>query len=149
MAAAPDVGRLVSRRLVPVVAMVVASLNVVAAAAEWVPVASSPDVQVLVDAESLRQDPNGLISVLTKTFYASPQSAIGTQYAADVTIFVLDCASHQYGITGGRYLDALGNVLRQFSEPVGELQPIPAASKIDAVAKAVCTAIGVRPWGNR
>ncbi|MFM0557403.1 hypothetical protein P0D69_41645 [Paraburkholderia sediminicola] len=148
MTAAPDVGRLVSRWLVAVVAMVVASLNV-AAAAEWVPVASSPDVRVLVDVESLRQDSHGLISVWTKTFYASPQRAIGTQYAADMTLFVLDCSSHQYGIAGGRYLDAPGNVLRQFQEPIGELQPIPAASKIDAVAQAVCTAIGVRPSGDR
>ncbi|MFM0557332.1 hypothetical protein P0D69_41245 [Paraburkholderia sediminicola] len=148
MTAAPHISRLVSRLLVPVVAMVMASLNG-AAGAEWVPVASSPEVQVLVDAESLQEEAHGLVSVWTKTFYASPQTAIGIQYAADMTLFVLDCASHRYGIAGGGYLDAPGNVLRQFHEPVGELQPIPAASKIDAVAKAVCTAIGVRPWGNR
>jgi hypothetical protein len=128
--------------------MVVASLNV-AAGAEWVPVASSPDVQVFADAESLQQDSHGLISVWTKTIYASPQRAVGISYAADMTLFVLDCASHQYGIAGGKYLDAPGNVLRQFREPVGDLQPIPVASKIDAVAKAVCMATGLRPQGNR
>ncbi|MEZ0605666.1 surface-adhesin E family protein [Paraburkholderia sp. IW21] len=132
----------------PFITMVVASLNVAAGAA-WVPVAASPDVQVFVDAESLQQESHGLVKVWTKTFYASPQGAVGTQYAADMTLFVLDCASHQYGIAGGRYLDAQGNVLRQFHEPVGELQPVPPASKIDAVAIAVCTAIGVRPRGNR
>lgn len=137
IAAATEVGMLRSQRLVPVMAMLAASLSM--AGAEWVRVASSPDVQVFVDAGSLTKDSRGFVSVWTKTVYASPQTAVGIQYAADMTRFVLDCAGARYGIAGGKFLDARGNVLRQFDEPAGELQPIPRASKIDAVTTAVCT----------
>ncbi|WP_454830191.1 surface-adhesin E family protein [Paraburkholderia xenovorans] len=113
--------------------------------AGWVRVASSPDVQVFVDAGSVAIDSRGFIRVWTKTLYASPQTAAGIQYATDMTLFVLDCAGARYGLAGGKFLDADGNVLGQFKEPPGELQPIPAATKIDAVAKAVCTAGGDVP----
>src|SRR5260370_12105214 len=141
MAATTEVGMLRSQLLVLVVAMLAASLGT-AAGAGWVRVASSPDVQVFVDAGSLAKDSRGVISVWTKTLYASPQTAVGIQYAADMTLFVLDCAGARYGLAGGKFLDAHGNVLRQFDEPAGELQPIPVATKIDAVAKAICTAGG-------
>lgn len=148
--AATEAGRLPGRRLVPVsmlVAMVAASSGT-AASAEWVRVASSPDVEVFVDAGSLAKDSRGCISVWTQTLYASPQTAAGIQYAADMTRFVLDCAGAHYGIAGGKFLDARGNVLRQLDDPAGELQPIPVASKIDAVAKAICTA-GGEVWRDR
>jgi hypothetical protein len=119
--------------------MVTASSGM-AADAGCVRVALSPDVQVFVDAGSLAKDSRGFVSVWTKTLYASRQTAVGIHYAADMTPFMLDCASAQYDFAGGRFLDARGNVFRQFDEPADELQPIPMASKVDAVAKAVCTA---------
>ncbi|MBC8751303.1 MULTISPECIES: surface-adhesin E family protein [Paraburkholderia] len=128
-------------RLVLAAALVAASFGA-AAGPGWVRVASSPDVQVFVDAGSLAKDSRGFVSVWTKTLYAVPQTAAGIQYAADMTRFVLDCASARYGLAGGKFLDAHGNVLRQFGEPAGELQPIPVATKIDAIAKAICTAGG-------
>jgi hypothetical protein len=130
-----------SQRPVLVATTLAASLSM-AAGAGWVRVASSPDVQVFVDAGSLAQDSRGLISVWTKTLYASPQTTVGIQYAADMTRFVLDCAGARYAVTGGKYLDVQGNVLRQFNASACELQPIPVATKIDAVAKAICTADG-------
>ncbi|SAK92106.1 hypothetical protein AWB75_06509 [Caballeronia catudaia] len=126
-------------RLVLAVAMVAASLGA-ATAAGWVRVASSPDVQVFVDAGSLTKDSRGFVSVWTKTLYASVQTDVGIRYAADMTRFVLDCAGARYGIDGGKFLDDQGHVLGQFDEPAGELQPIPPATKIDAIAKAICTA---------
>ncbi|WP_429453836.1 surface-adhesin E family protein [Paraburkholderia sp. WC7.3g] len=128
-------------RLVLAVALVVATFGT-QAGAEWVRVASSPDEQVFVDAGSLAKDSRGFISVWTKTLYTVPQTAVGIQYAADMTRFVLDCADARYGVVGGKFLDVHGNVLRQFDEPAGELQPIPVATKIDAVAKAICSAGG-------
>ena len=140
-AAANEVQMLASQRLVAVVAMVAASLGT-AADAGWVRVASSPEVQVFVDARSLAKDSRGFISVWTKTRYASPQTAAGIQYAADMTLFVLDCSSSRYGLAGGKFLDAHDDVLKEFNELAVELQPIPVATKIDAVAKAICTAGG-------
>lgn len=115
----------------------VAALSGKAAGAAWARVASNPDMQFFVDAGSLAKDSRGFISVWTKTRYASPQTAIGIQYPADMTLFVLDCEGARYRIAGGKFLDVHGNVLRQFNEPIGELQPVPVASKIDAVAKDV------------
>jgi hypothetical protein len=106
----------------------------------WVRVASSPDVQVFVDTGSLTKDSRGFIHVWTKTRYASVQTDVGVDYTTDMTRFVLDCVDARYGITGGKFLDAAGNVIRQFSGPAGELQPIPVATKIDAVARTVCAA---------
>jgi len=63
----------------------------------------------------------------------------GVQYSVDMTRFVLDYASTRYGIASGKILDAQGNVLRQFNEPADELHRVPSASKVDAVAKAICT----------
>ena len=105
----------------------------------WVRVAASPEVQVFVDAGSLSTEAHGLVSVWTKTRYASEQTDVGVRYTADMTFFVVDCAGARYGIAGGRFLDASGNVLRQFTGPTGELRPIRAATKIDAVARAVRT----------
>lgn len=145
MAAATQYAVLVGRRPGAVGALVVALITASmgsAADPAWVAVAASPDVQVFVDAGSVTKDSRGLISVWTKTRYASPQTATGIKYAADMTRFVLDCAGARYGIAGGKFLDAQGTVIRQFDEPAGELEPIPVASKIDAVARAVCTACG-------
>jgi hypothetical protein len=128
-------------RLLLALAMVAASFGT-AAGTPWVRVAASPDEQVFVDAGSLAKDSRGVISVWAKTHYAAPQTAAGIQYAADMARFMLDCAGARYGIASGKFLDADGNVLRQFDEPAGELQPIPMASRIDAVAKAICTADG-------
>ncbi|ERJ40943.1 hypothetical protein QZM64_34530 [Burkholderia cepacia] len=102
-------------------------------------VAASPDVQILVDAGSVTKGSRGVIYVWTKTRYASPQTATGIEYAADMTRFALDCAGARYGITGGQFLNAQGKVLRQFDEPAAELEPIPVVSNIDAVARTVCT----------
>lgn len=147
-AAATEVGMLAGRRLTPAfglaVAMVAASLSI-ATAAGWVRVASSSDVEIFVDAGSLTKDSHGVISVWTKTRYASPQTAVGIQYAADMTRFVPDCAGAGYGIAGGKFLDAHGNVLWQFNKPAGKLQPVPVASEIDAVARDICTASGDVP----
>nr|WP_155637080.1 surface-adhesin E family protein [Burkholderia multivorans] len=99
-------------------------------------------MQIFVDAGSVSKDSLGFISVWTKTHYASPQTATGIRYAADMTRFVLDCAGARYSITGGKFLDTQSKVLRLFDEPARELEPIPVASKIDAVARAVCTAGG-------
>jgi hypothetical protein len=77
------------------------------------------------------------LSACGRTLYASDQTDAGVRYTAAMTLFVLDCAGAHYGINGGRFLDASGNVLRQFTGPIGELQPIPVATKIDAVARAV------------
>ena len=143
-AAATEVRRLRGTRVVRLVlagAMVAVSPGTAAGAA-WVRVASSPDVQVFVDAGSLAKDSRGLVSVWTKNLYAAPQTAVGIQYAADMTRFVLDCASAHYGIASGKFLDDRGHVLGQFDEPAGELQPIPPATRIDAIAKAICTAGG-------
>jgi hypothetical protein len=151
MAAVTEAVRLAGRRLVAAFALavaLVAASSGMAAGDAWVPLASSPDVHVYVDAGSLTKDSRGFISVWTKTRYASPQTAAGIQYASDMTRFVLDCAGARYGLAGGKFLDANGNVLRQFDEPAGELQPIPAATKIDAVAKTVCTA-GGDVWRGR
>jgi hypothetical protein len=106
----------------------------------WVRVASSPDVQVFVDAGSLKKDAQGLISVWTKTLYASPQTDVGIHYTADMTLFVLDCKNARYGIAGGKFIDAAGKVLSQFGGLAGKLEPIPGSSKIDAVSRAVCAA---------
>src|SRR5216684_1232722 len=89
IATAAEVRMLRSQRPVLVATTLAASLSM-AAGAGWVRVASSPDVQVFVDAGSLAQDSRGLISVWTKTLYASPQTTVGIQYAADMTRFVLD-----------------------------------------------------------
>ncbi|HHT8903432.1 hypothetical protein KDX27_23255 [Burkholderia cenocepacia] len=56
-----------------------------------------------------------------------------------MTRFALNCAGARYSITGAKFLNAQGKVLRQFVEPAAELEPIPVASKIDAVARTVCT----------
>jgi hypothetical protein len=136
--AASGVGGLVSRRLVPFITMVVASLNVAAGAA-WVPVAASPDVQVFVDAESLQQESHGLVNVWTKTFYASPQGAVRTQYAADMTLFVLDCASHQYGIAGAdtfNWLLVLPLILYRAVEKTGGANPYRVRHAEDAYPSA-------------
>ncbi|MEX3634628.1 surface-adhesin E family protein [Paraburkholderia sp. BR14320] len=119
-------------------ATVLASAAGVLAEEAWVRMAASPEVQVFVDVSSLTRDAHGLRSVWTKTRYASEQADVGVRYTADMTLFVLDCAGARYGIAGGRFLDASGNVLRQFTGPTGELQPIRVATKADAVAKAVC-----------
>ncbi|RQT22141.1 hypothetical protein DF037_28970 [Burkholderia contaminans] len=103
-------------------------------------VASSPDVQVFVDAGSLTKDSTGFIHAWTKTRYTSVQTAVGVGYTTEMTRFVVDCSGAHYGIAGGIFLDATGKVVRQVSVPVGELQPIPVATKIDAVAGAVCAA---------
>jgi hypothetical protein len=141
MAAAIEVGMVAGQGLAAMLALVAATSGT-ATGATWVQVASSPDVQVFVDAGSLTKESRGFISVWTQTLYASQQTAVGIQYAADMTRFVLDCAGVRYGLIGGKFLDARGNVLLQFDEPAGELQPIPVATEIDAVAKAVCTAGG-------
>jgi Surface-adhesin protein E len=109
-----------------------------AASADWVRVASSPEVQVSVDTKSVTKEPHGWLGVWTKTVYASSQAAAGVQYSADMTRFVLDCSSLRYGITGGKLLDAHENVLLAFDSPADELQPVPPASKIDAVARTIC-----------
>ncbi|PMS19641.1 hypothetical protein C0Z18_12360 [Trinickia dabaoshanensis] len=106
----------------------------------WVRVAASPDVQVFVDAGSLKKDAHGLISVWTKTLYSSPQTDVEVHYTADMTLFVLDCKNARYGIAGGKFLDASGKVLSQFGGSVGKLEPILGSSKIDAVSRAVCGA---------
>ncbi|KVW81396.1 surface-adhesin E family protein [Burkholderia ubonensis] len=140
-----QVETLASPRLGSVCAWVAALIigsTPVAAGAAWVAVAVSPDVQIFVDAGSVTQDSRGFISVWTRTQYASLQTATGIRYAADMTRFVLDCAGERYGITGGKFLDTQSKVLRQFDEPAGELEPIPVASKIGAVARAVCAAGG-------
>jgi len=63
-------------------------------------------------------------------------------------LFALDCAGARDGVVEGKFLDAIGNVLRPFNEQTGELQPTPAASKVDAVAKAICAA-GGNVWRGR
>jgi hypothetical protein len=124
--------------------MLAATLRVSATGAiaeeAWVRVAASPKVEVFVDAGSLTRSSHGLVSVWTKTRYASVQTDLGLRYTADMTLFVLDCAGALYGIAGGRFFDASGNVLREFAGPTGVLQPIPVETKIDAVARAVCAA---------
>ncbi|WP_423760832.1 surface-adhesin E family protein [Burkholderia sp. NLJ2] len=130
-----------------VVALITASTGVAAGPA-WVAVAASPDMRILVDAGSVTKNSRGVIDLWTKTRYASPQTATGIQYAADMTRFALDCAAARYGITGGKFLDAQGKVLRQFDEPAAELEPIPVASKIDAVARAVCP-MGRGTWRGK
>ncbi|CAD6558392.1 hypothetical protein LMG28727_06618 [Paraburkholderia kirstenboschensis] len=147
ISAATEVGMLTHRRPARQMRLLLAVAAVVAAsgteaAADWVRVASSPDVQIFVHAGTLAKDSRGFVSVWTKTVYAVPQTAVGIRYAADMTRFVLDCADARYGVAGGKFLDARGNVLRQFDEPAGELQPIPVATGIDAIAKAVCTVDG-------
>ncbi|HDR9762069.1 TPA: hypothetical protein QDC44_006302 [Burkholderia cepacia ATCC 25416] len=151
MAAATQSGKLVGQRLGTICALAAALVTAsadVAAGPAWVAVAASPDVQIFVDAGSSTKDSRGIVSVWTKTRYASPQTATGIQYAADMTRFALDCAGARYGITGGKFLDALGKVLRQFDEPAAELEPIPVASKIDAVARAVCP-VGSGTWRGK
>ncbi|UMY33501.1 surface-adhesin E family protein [Burkholderia contaminans] len=121
-------------------AVLLTSMASAIAEAAWVRVAASPEVQVFVDAGSLNRDTHGLVNVWTKTRYVSDQTNVGVRYREDMTLFVLDCAGARYGIAGGKFLDASGTVLRQYAGSTGELQPIPVATKIDAVARAVCAA---------
>ncbi|WP_143328210.1 surface-adhesin E family protein [Caballeronia pedi] len=113
-----------------------------AAEAVWVRVAASPESQTFVDAGSIERDAKGRISVWTRTVYAAPQRALGIPYVVDMTQFVLDCSNVRYRLSGGKIFDAEGKVLQQFDAPYDDLQPIPPSTKIDAVAKAVCTANG-------
>lgn len=126
-------------RLGLAVAIAAASFST-AAGDVWARVASSPEVTAFVDARSLTKDSQGFIHVWAKTLYTSVQTDVGVRYTADMTLFVQDCAGARYGIAGGKFLDASGSVIRQFGGPAGELQPIPVATKIDAVARAVCAA---------
>src|SRR5260370_16596832 len=87
--AATEVRMLRSQRPVLVATTLAASWSM-AADAGGVRVASSPDVQVFVDAGSLAKDSRGLISVWTKTVYASPQPTLGIPYAPHITHFLLD-----------------------------------------------------------
>jgi len=136
---ATEPSALVRQRLLPVIAIAIAIASLsTAAGAEWVRVASSPDVQVFVDPGSLTKDSDGLISVWARTLYVTPQSAAGMQYSAGMTFFVLDCVSAHYGLAGGKFFDAQGKMLLEFHGPAGDLQPIPMATKVDAVRKAVC-----------
>lgn len=131
------IAKQVGRRAMLAAALLAIAVSAFAQAA-WVRVAASPEVQVFVDAESLTWDVHGLVNVWAKTLYASDQIDAGVRYIADMTHFVLDCAGARYGIAGGKFIDASGHVLRQFTGPTGELRPIPMATKIDAVARAVC-----------
>ncbi|WP_027780487.1 hypothetical protein [Paraburkholderia caledonica] len=122
----------------PWFAVVAAAISFTAAPAEvWLAIASSTKLRVsrMLD---LWRGLEGIHSHLHEDPYASVQKEAGVDCTTDVTLFLLDCTGARYGskaVSSRRF----GQVIGQFSGAAGELRPIPAATRIDAVVKAVCS----------